>query len=446
MIKLLVAIMAIHAFNTTDLTTVGGLVDEPLSGDKSFERDQIVNMDFSLPTIMHLWENMDFGATWTVHLKDESRFTLTKTAEIPESGDNERVPAKLYLKVFIFSPGDVKPKGDPAEGLHLAFSSVYEWNDLANSLVPKECNEDFKTVSVVEHECEKAMHTANEILQLQLTGNVQQTEFTDLGLEECIRSKIQLEALINHPYMKCIIRILGEPKYKDALIDELIKEKEKAGYTCNKLGECIMPEDPEILAALMENLSKQLEGQEPVPVRVPFDDRERYCREDQITVAPTADSFTQYSYNTYEYGCDHWVNRIYFYMDGGFKLKWATEYVSYKADENGNHVFVSKEVQYTSRFLLPEAEFVEVDWKNGERIRSITLWQTNDSMKVVYRIELSLSTKDGTPRKYEFGLPMEGPMLTNNTPVTYPINGEIVGWNVTNISMGTVVNAIDVKV
>jgi hypothetical protein len=389
---------------------------------------------------------MEDGAIWTVNLRDKSQIKLNKIPEVLPIGDAEGVPPRLTLEMYMFMPGDLKPGADYKTALHLAFSAAYQWDARLNSIIPYECAEDMKTVPVVEHECEEAIHTANAILQLQVTGNVQQSSFDEEeGLERCIRSKIQLEALLEHPYMKCLIKILGDPKYKSEIIEALIMEKEKEGYTCNAMGECIMPEDPEILDALMDNLHKQLESQEPVPVRVPFDDRERYCQEHQIMIAPTNELVAQYTYDTYEYGCNHWVGKIYVVLEDQFKLKWATEYVSYKANAEGNPEFVSREVQYTSRFNLESAQYLSVDWRNGERIRSIRVWQTKDVMRVVYRIEFTLAKKDGVDSRVE-GFGINADQLTGYCSYTdHKINGEIVGWNVTNISLGTVLNAIDVK-
>jgi hypothetical protein len=448
MIKLLFTILAISSiFANPDPTSVESLTGTLLDGNQDFTRPDIVNMDFSLPTINKLYNSMSDGSTWNVNLKDNSKFTLERIPEVPESTGTERVPGRLNVKVYIFFPGDLKPGADPSTALHKAFEATYQWNDYLNVLVPMECEEDNKTVSSVDHKCEEAIHRANELLQLQITGNVRQQEFSDIGLERCIQSKIQLNDIVEVPYMKCLIKILGDPKYKDEILAERIKEKEAEGYICNDLGECFMEEDPMVVKALLENLKAQLDvNQEPVPINIPFDDRERFCAEHQVFQLPVADNLTQYSYDTYEYGCNHWVQRIYWHMDGGYKMKLATEYVSYTKGANGEPVFVSKEVQYTSRFELNNAKFLEVDWRNHERIVEMSVWRANNAPYATFSIEFVLAKKDGSDRRtVVVGLPMEGNYLNHNSKSTVNVNGEIVGWNTTLTGAGTIINGVDIK-
>lgn len=448
MIKIIFLLISFQALRAADTTTVMGLTDVRMEGNQDFTREEMMEMDFSIPTLMHLYSLMDDNATWTVHLKDSSRFQIHKIPEIPEGESSEGVAARLSVEMMMFHPGDLMPGANHETAMHEAFTAMYEWNDQLNSLVPIECNEDIRTVPVVEHECEEAIHTANAVINLQMTGTVRQKDFVDEhGLERCIRSKIQMEGVLNHPYMQCLINVLGDSKYKAEIIQAQIEKKEKEGYTCNELGECVKPEDPEILDALMDNLRKELANQEPVPIRVPFDDRTRYCQENYIIMTPGQETFANFNYDTYEYGCDSWVEKIYFYLDGGFKLKWATEYVSFKPDAQGNPEQVAREVQYTSRFeLAAAASTLVVDWRNGERIRSLRVWTTNDANRVTYRLEFTLARGDGSEERVAaYGMDMEGPIGANNSSTDYPINGEIVGWDTTNISFGTILNAIDVK-
>jgi hypothetical protein len=447
MIKLIfILLVAQSLLAQVDPSSVESLVQETAVGSMTFNRPDIQDMDFSLPTINKLYKSMTPGAVWTVNLKDESKFTIESIPEVLETPDTERVPAKLLVRVYVFFPGDLKPGADPETALHMAYQAQYIWHDYLNVLVPLECEESFETKSEVNHPCEQGIHMANQLLQLQITGTVRQQDFTDLGLERCIQSKIQMDGIVELPYMKCFIKILGDPKYKDEIIAAKIAEKEKEGYVCNDMGECVMHEDPQVLKALIDNLQKELDGNaDPVPINIPFDDRERFCSESQIFQLPLNPNFTNLSYDTYEYGCNHWVNRIYWEIVDLYKLKLATEYVSYKKGEDGNPVFVSKEVQYTSRFEYNNAKYVEVDWKNGERIKEMTLWRTKDPNQVTFAIEFKLGGKNREDRVVKIGVSTEGNFIDSNTPTTMPINGEIVGWNVANTGFGTVIYGVDIK-
>lgn len=447
MIKALLTILAIQAIRAVDdPNSVVSLAGTVRNGDQYFDRDEMVNLDFSLPNVNRLCNSMTVGAMWTVNLKDESKFTLEKTGEVPETESSERVPSRCYLRVYIFFPGDLKPGAPPETALHMAFKATYEWHDLTNSYVPKECNEDFKTVSLVDHECKKAVHVANEIIQLQITGTVQQKEFSDLGLERCIQSKIQMKDVVNLPYMKCLIKILGDPKYKDEIIAAKIADAEKKGYICNELGECVMHEDPGVVKALLENLAKELENKEPVPINIPFDGRERFCAESTVFMLETPEDIAKYKYDTYEYGCNHWVEKIYWNLESGYKLKLALEYVSYKEGAAGEPVFVSRELQYTSRFEIADSNYLKVDWKNGERIRGIKLWRTKSAPHSTFSIEFNLARSDGSnARTVVAGMRMAGPMLNDNVATTVSFEGEIVGMNVSNSGFGTIVHGIDLK-
>ena len=452
MIKLFFTIFIISIIKAApDASAVLGLTNSPIDGNHTFNRENMKDLDFSMSNISEMFPLIEFGSTWTVNLADGSKFTVTKTAEIPATKDSEKVPAQLTLRVYFFNPGDLAPGADPSTAVHLAFTSAYVWNDLLNSLVPKQCEESFPPITSVEHECEKAIHTANEIIQLQITGSVQQKEFSDEGLERCIRSKITSEKLLETDYMRCFIKVIGDPKYKDELITARIKEKESKGFVCNEIGECYMPEDPQVLEAMIENAKKALANEEPVPVRIPYDNRTRFCNDVQMTPSfkPLV-GMENYSYDTYEYGCGHWVEKMYFFLDD-FKLKWATEYVQYKDGPEGKPVNVSREVQYTSRFDLTRAQELVVDWANGERITNVRIWYVNENPqrpgmpRATYCLEFTLSNGSES-RVAKFGMDMSGQMGDNSTPVDFPIEGEIVGWDIANISFGTIVRAFDVKV
>ena len=450
MFKLFLTLFVLSAIRADD-PSVAGIATTQVSGNQIFERPDLQNLDFSMNTIRSLYPLIEEGKMWTVNLADGSYFTLHRMAEIAATGDSERVPAQLRLEVFFYNPGDHRPGDDRSTAVHKAFSSSYVWNDVLQGLVPKVCEESVPEITNVEHKCQDAIHTANAILQLQVTGSVQQQEFEDAGLERCIASKITSQRVVESPYMMCLIKILGDPKYKNELVSALIKEKEAQGYVCNAIGECYKPEDPAILNAMIENARRELASQEPVPVRIPYDSRTRYCNDQQMTpnFSPVQ-SVDQYNYDTYEYGCGHWVEKMYFYMDG-FIMKWATEYVEYKDGPNGTPVNVSREVQYTSRFDLGSANVLVVDWQNGERITNVDVWYFNASPnnpnmpRATFAMEFTLSNGT-TSRKARFGLPADDNMIAMSSPYSFPIHGEIVGWDVANLNVGTIVRAIDVKV
>ena len=452
MFKIFLTLFVLSVINAdTDAPSVSSIATTQVTGDQTFERSDLTNLDFSMETIRSLYPLIQEGKVWRVNLADGSYFTLHRVAEIVATPNSERVPAELILKVYFYNPGDHLPGTDRSTAVNLAFSSVYVWNDLLQGLVPKVCEENVPKITNVEHKCEDAIHTANAVLQLQVTGSVQQQELDDAGLERCISSKITSQRVVNSPYMMCLIKILGNPKYKNELVSALIKEKESQGYVCNEMGECYQPEDPAILEAMIENAKKQLANQEPVPVRIYRDNRTRYCNDQQLTpnFSPIS-GIEQFSYDTYEYGCGHWVEKMYFYMDG-FKMKWATEYVSYKDGPNGTPVNVSRELQYTSRFNLDNSDQLVVDWQNGERITGVSVWYLNEmennpnGPRATFAMEFVLTNGDNS-RKARFGYPENDQMMTYSTPYYFPINGEIVGWDVANINVGTIVRAIDVKV
>ena len=445
MIKLLFTILMIQSLLAeVDPTSVESLTGTLFNGDQVFNRPDIQNMDFSLPTINKLYNSMTPGSVWTVNLKDESKFTVESIPEVLATDDTERVPPKLMVKVYVFFPGDLKPGADTETALHMAFQAQYIWHDYLNVLVPLECEESFETKSEVNHPCQKGIHMANQLLQLQVTGTVRQKDFSDQGLERCIQSKIQLQDMVELPYMQCFIQILGDPKYKDEIIAAKIAEKEKEGYVCNEVGECVMHEDPMVLRALLENLQAKVDGAEPVPIKIPFDDRVRYCAETQLFQLPHNEAIAQYQYDTYEYGCNHWVNRIYWVMDEFVKLRMAFEYVSYSVGPDGRPQLVSKEMQYTSRFEANNADFLEVSWGQGERITEMTIWRANAAPHATLAMSFTL-TKGDLSRTVNVGMPTSGAFLNSNYATTLPIKGEIVGLNTALTNRGMTIFAVDVK-
>lgn len=351
-------------------------------------RVSIMNDEFS---------KMNAGDTQQINLADDSYISLNKLDE-----------NTLHASVHIYSPGD--------EAHQTAYEGTYVWNDLANSLVAEKCKEHpvDVTPSTTPVECEEGIFTASRIISLELEGSINLEGYQSENLEKCIASKLPPKT-VEIPYNKCMVKILGDPKYVGDGVENKIKELEAQGYVCEADGNCVKSEDPQVFADLLEELKGK-----PVQIDIPGDDRPRFC--DLVSHPTMSQSVEGSEYLTsYQYSCNYWVNNVYCMADNN-RLYWSVEYI----DDKGH-----TELFQPHPFPVSSAQKVHVDWKNNERIHNLTLFTENTTLAVK-----ELQFKFSSGRVAGCNLGDTAPATDSLHKLDIGLAGEIAGFEYLKVASG----------
>lgn len=359
--------------------------------------------DLRIEIMNEEFRNMNPNEPKRLELANDSYIELDKSDDLT-----------LHVTVMIYSPGD--------ETYKKAYEGTYVWNDLANSLVAEVCKEHPVEINEVTTpvDCDQGIFTASRIIGLELEGTVDIQGYQSENLEKCIASKLPPKT-VEIPYNKCMVTILGDPRYVGDAVQNKIKELEAQGYHCEENGECVKSEDPQIFADLLEGLKGQ-----PVQVAVPGDHRPRYCDLKYHPLMAQIDDGSKYL-SSFQYSCNYWVNNVYCYRDGS-RLYWSVEYI----DANGH-----KELFQTHPFNVVVAEKINVDWKNNERIHFIDFYSNPRTLAIK---EMEFRFSSGRRASCNLGEQSPDRSTLNMLPIGFA--GEYVGNEYKLTSDGVVLKGV----
>jgi len=373
--------------------------------DQPVVEDDPYRVDLRIENLITYYEAMAPNEMKKVDLADESYFTLS----MPDTN-------KLLVTVMLYNPAD--------ETHNKAYEAEYDWNEELGTLVAHTCAEFSPPVlpPKVEPVCEEGIMKASELISLEVSGIADYEGWDMENLEKCIADKLPPK-VVEKPYLKCFINVVGDRKFAQEAIDAKIAEMEKQGYECQPNGDCVKAEDPEIFAKIVE----ELKG-EKTAIAVPNDDRPRYCEIEPIMVIGTNPAVPEPEYvESHQYSCSYWVNAVYC-KNINDRLYWAVEYI----DDHGH-----TETFHTFPFNVVEAKRIAVPWTQGIRISQLDLFMAPGSLAVE---ELQLNfNKSKLPVSCKSG---NAPSRSSMYHVKAPLTGELAGFHFARMPQGVRVKSV----
>ena len=363
-------------------------------------------VDLRIEHLNTLYQNMAPSEMKKIELADESYFTLS----MPDTN-------KLLVVVMLYNPADEKH--------YKAYEAEYLWNEDLGTLIAEKCEHLTPEIlpPSVEPVCEEGIMHASELISLEVSGIADYEGWDMENLEKCIADKLPPK-VVEKPYLKCFVNVIGDAKYAQEAIDAKIASMEKQGYECQPNGDCVKAEDPEIFAKIVE----ELKG-EKTAIAVPNDDRPRYCEIEPIMVIGTDPNVAEPEYmESHEYSCSYWVNHIYC-KNVNDKLQWAVEYI----DNNGH-----RETFHTYPFNVVEADkTISIPWAQGIRMNQMDLFMAPGSLAVeemefkFNKTKLPVSCKS-----------VNAPSRSSMYHVKAPLSGELSGFHFARLPEGVRVKSV----
>lgn len=363
------------------------------------------DIDFRIETLNKTFSRMDVGESLRFDLADDSYYTLA----VPEQD-------KLVVTAMFYNPAD--------QTHNKGYEGTYRFDEKINTLVSVECKPYEPPIlpPTIDPLCEKGIIHATEMISLQLQGSIDMENYDVENLEDCVGNKLTPK-IIEKPYLKCFLKIVGDEKYSKEALDAKIKEYEAKGFTCEPDGTCYEAEDPEVLQKILEGLRG-----EPVPIDVPNDDRPRYCDLRTIPVVADSESVTTKYVESFEQSCTYWVNRVYC-KNVGNRLFWAVDYI----DSNGH-----TNTLHTGDFNKAEADkMISVPWEAGVRISKLHLFMDPRNLTVK---DLQLDFNK-TKLPVSCAAP-NAPSRLSMTHAEINIKGEIGGFHFARMAGGVRVKSV----
>ena len=323
-------------------------------------QDDPYRVDMRIENLNSLYREMS-GTEVKMELADDSYYTLNK----PEAN-------KLLVTVMLYNPAD--------ETHYMAYEAEYHWNEDVGTLIADVCKEAQPPIlpPKVEPFCEEGIMKASEMISLQLWGVANYDQYYDMeNLENCVADKLPPK-MVEKPYLRCMINVMGDKKYAQESLDAKIKEFEAKGYECESNGECVKAEDPEVFAKILS----ELRG-EKVAVEIPNDSRPRYCDLRTVPLTLNPDNSVEYI-ESYEPSCNYWVNAVYCKSVEN-RLFWAVEYVDAKGHE---------EIFHTFPFDVAQADkTIQIPWQQDVRLNRIEFFMNPAEQYTVDEIQFNFSQR-----------------------------------------------------
>ena len=367
--------------------------------------DDPYRVDMRIESLNKLYKEMN-GAEVRMELADESYYTLNQPEE-----------KMLLVKVMLYNPAD--------ETHYMAYEAEYHWNEELGTLIANVCKEATPPIlpPTVEPVCEKGIMKASEMISLQLFGIANYENTYDMeNLENCISTKLPPKT-VEKPYLSCMIKVIGDPKFAKESLAAKIEEMEKDGYECEPNGECVKAEDPEVFAKILSDLRGDRQ-----PVAVPNDDRPRYCDLRTVPLIMNQDESVEYI-ESYEPSCMYWVNTVYCKSINN-RLYWAVEYI----DDKGH-----RETFHTYPFDVTQADqAVQVPWEQDIRMNRIDFFMNPAEAYTVDEIQFNFN-KTKLPVTCSRNNSVNRADLTKGK---IDLSGELGGFHFTKLAGGIQIKSV----
>ena len=357
-------------------------------------------VDLRVEHLNGIFRDMNVGEKTTIKLADDSYYEMEKSSE-----------KQLNVQVMLYSPGD--------EDYKMAFQGSYIYNELAQGLIATVCKEHPITLKPTETpvECEDGIYMASRIIGLELEGTVDLEGYQSENLEKCIAAKLPPK-LVEKPYTKCVVKILGDPKYVGESLKAKLKSLKDQGYECMDNGECYKAEDPQVFADLLEEFKGQ-----PVQIEVPNDNRPRFCKlkSHPLMAQDLTTDLTEYI-ESYNYSCNYWVDQVF------CKVVDNTLFFTFSFMDNKG----DSELLQTHPFNVLSANQIAVDWRNNVRINSADFYSDSHSLAVQ---EIQFNFSDGSTQVCGFPEAAR-PDRTGLNKIEVGLAGEIAGLEYARLAKG----------
>jgi hypothetical protein len=321
----------------------------------------------------------------------------------------------------------------------LAEQTSFEWNELANTLVPTICKSATPeiTTPTVQTQCAKGVQDGTRMISLQIVGtiNLENAQNTK-DLEKCVADKLDK---INDKleYTSCMLKVLGDLKYAEEAKQQKIREEEAKGKECLDNGYCYFQEDRQVLSSIINNIKGSAH-----PISIYKDTRDRYCQLEETSFGQAkVELFEQMGVKTFRHTCNSWVNAIYF-KASNLVLDMKIEFASFTKDAEGKVTNHGTSFFSTSSFEVNDqgVEKLSVDWMNGVRIKELRFVTLNQNGIDIVR-EVKVVMNNGSNHLYSLTNPAAADASLIKE-VTVPMKGEVAGLSYARLRQGLAIEKL----
>lgn len=370
--------------------------------------------------------SMGLSSSIRINYKDDTYMMLHKPNE-----------DSLRVELFVYNPGYYNKNAETGEETHgnytLAEETSFEWNELAQTLVPTVCKSAKPeiTTPTVQTQCAKGVQDGTRMIALQIMGTINLEEAQNLkDLENCVSDKLDK---INDKleYTSCMLKVLGDLKYAEEAKQQKIKEEEAKGKVCLDNAYCYFQEDKQILSQIINNLKGS-----PHPISIYKDSRPRLCQLEETSFGQTNLAlFESMGVKTFRHTCNSWVQAIYF-KPSDYVLDMRVEFVSFTQDEDGKVTNHGTSFFSTIDFDINDqgVQKLEVDWMNGVRIQEFRFNNLTDNACDIVK-EIKVVMNNGSNHLYTLTNPtqMDSNLLKE---VKVVMKGELAGLSFARLRQG----------